>query len=695
MGRPKTRRNKGGATANSEVEENYEDARGSDVDTAEVVGSTAGEESSQDDRSVDGSVVKNKPFQFTKGVQPSRRKLAQQEANAFCIQMTVTSEERGQAGMPPPRYAWSEVVIRDIVQAWLPTEIHEVLITVPGEAIIFFAPRSQKRGLSREDAMELATHFPSQKHWVGKAVAITSRVINLFTARGYCHMAREYRKAKKAANNKASDGALKKKTSRVAARAVVSGRNTNANAAQAPSETSARTASWIEDQNSRGKRNDRRRPKRPRDGQGGRRRGQGPPGGGGGDDPGWDDWSDSPDEQDEDDARSYSTMSDTTRRGGTASQVSTVSGGGVRRRRPGRNQGKPNLPMYGSSKDEMTYHTWRCYVLGLRNHGHSDPSILTAIQNSLRGPAGEHYATLAARPWDPARGRQLDQVIADLDRHFGFATNYDGMMSELYKMRQEAFESVSYFGIRLQRQIAAIAGEYPDQMGPEDQERASRNRFYEGLRGELKHPLKYLVGRPEGATYSELIEEARRMEGRARGPVLPSEFNGPAPKKDTAAADGYPRNPKRTNYFQKIKGAYRPAVRAAHLEPAQTEEPEAPAREEADDEAEEDNYDDLLTSLAEVATGDPDEGSGFVVGLYKLGAEVERRTRVCYYCKSPDHLIRDCALFETAQEALNLRGGVEQKGNRPPAKKSSSWQPKPPSNNRSTSDTANPSSAQK
>ena len=109
-------------------------------------------------------------------------------------------------------------------------------------------------------------------------------------------------------------------------------------------------------------------------------------------------------------------------------------------------------------------------------------------------------------------------------------------------------------------------------MGPEDQERASRNRFYEGLRGELKHPLKYLVGCPKGATYSELIEEACRMEGGARGPVLPSEFNGPAQKKDVAAADGYPRNQKRTNYFQKIKGAYRPAVRAAHVEPAQNEE---------------------------------------------------------------------------------------------------------------------------
>ena len=311
----------------------------------------------------------------------------------------------------------------------------------------------------------------------------------------------------------------------------------------------------------------------------------------------------------------------------------------------------------------MTYHTWRCYVLGLRNAGHSDQSILTAIQNSLRGHAGEHYATLAARPWDPARGGQLDQVIADLDRHFGFATNYNGMMSELYKMKQEPYESVSYFGIRLQRQIAAIAGEYPHQMGPEDQERASRNRFYEGFRPELKNPLKYLVGRPEGATYSDLIEEARRMEGRARGPVLPTEFGSQATKKDGANTDGYPKNPRRANYFQKLKGAYRPGVRAAQVEPIVAEEPEMSAAEEADGEADDESCDDILNSLAEVATGEPDDGSGFIMGIFKVGAEVERKTRVCYYCKSPDHLIRDCDL---AKEALNPKGGVEQKGSCPP-----------------------------
>ena len=160
-------------------------------------------------------------------------------------------------------------------------------------------------------------------------------------------------------------------------------------------------------------------------------------------------------------------------------------------------------------------------------------------------------------------------------------------------MRQEPFETVSYFRIRLQRQIAAIAGKYSHQMGLEDQERASWNRFYEGLRSELKHPLKYLVGRPKGATYSDLIEEARRMEGLAV---------------------------------------------------------------------------DRCCQLNSMVQQDPDEGPLFVMGIYKVGAEVERRTSVCYYCKSPDHLIRDCALFETAQESLNIRGGVDQNGKLPPHK---------------------------
>ena len=182
--------------------------------------------------------------------------------------MTVTSEERGEAGAPLPRYAWTEVLIRDIIQSWLPAELHEVIITVPGEAILFFGRRSEKQELTREQAQDLATYFPAQRDWVGKKVAITARVTNFFTARGYSHMAREYRKAKKTASAKSTTGLSAKTTKkplRIAARTSTSVRNTNANAAQAPSDASDRTSSWVQEQNERNRRHDVRPVKRPQD----------------------------------------------------------------------------------------------------------------------------------------------------------------------------------------------------------------------------------------------------------------------------------------------------------------------------------------------------------------------------------------------------------------------------------------------
>ena len=274
MGRPKTRRNTGGAKAHPDTEDCYEDAvdredEDATVDTADEENCQVDDDQSQEGQSVDGSAVKEKPFQFKKGVQPSKRRVAQQEANAFCIQMTVTSEERGEAGAPLPRYAWTAVLIKDIIQSWLQVEIHEVLITIP-EAILFFGKRSEKQGLTREQAQDLATYFPAQRDWVGKKVAITARVINLFTARGYCHMAKEYRKAKKTANATSTAGRSSKtmtKPLRTAPRISTSARNINANAAQSSSNASDRTTSWVQEQNERNRRPDQRPVRRHQDGQ--------------------------------------------------------------------------------------------------------------------------------------------------------------------------------------------------------------------------------------------------------------------------------------------------------------------------------------------------------------------------------------------------------------------------------------------
>ena len=298
----------------------------------------------------------------------------------------------------------------------------------------------------------------------------------------------------------------------------------------------------------------------------------------------------------------------------------------------------------------------------------------------------------------PTEGRtviHLDQVVEDLDRHFGFSTNYDGMMSELYKMKQEPYELASFFGIWLQRQIAAIAGEYSDKMWPEEQGRYASEQFYKGLRPEIRNPLKYLMGRPGGLTYADLIEEARKMEGQARGPVLPTEFkNGGQPKRDPQGNTGYPRKPTWTTYFWKLKGSYAPGARVTQVHepkptPANTELEEDP---EADGDSKEEDISNIMSALAETATGDPDEGANFVAGIYKLGAEVEKRSRRCYSCKSPNHLMQECEKFKVAQASLNLKGGADQKGAAAPAKKNSGWPLKKPSGTHPTSNASMPSS---
>ena len=165
------------------------------------------------------------------------------------------------------------------------------------------------------------------------------------------------------------------------------------------------TTSWVQEQNERNRRHDQRPARRHQEGQKRRHRRADPPGGGGGgDDPGWSDWSDSQDDHhdNQEDARSYSTYSDTTRRGSARSGGSTISGAGGRRR-PARNQGKPNLPMYGSSKDEMTYPTWRCYVLGLRKSwtfGPINPNSHTEFSSWPRGRALCHVSckTMGSSP---------------------------------------------------------------------------------------------------------------------------------------------------------------------------------------------------------------------------------------------------------------------------------------------------------
>ena len=113
------------------------------------------------------------------------------------------------------------------------------------------------------------------------------------------------------------------------------------------------------------------------------------------------------DTKDEDDASSMFTNNICSSNQSTKLMAFICSGGGGHRHVG--NSGKLSLPMFGGTKDKITYHTRDCYVMGLKNNGHSDRAILLAFQHSLRGYAGEHYTTIAARSHDPAQRKHLGQ----------------------------------------------------------------------------------------------------------------------------------------------------------------------------------------------------------------------------------------------------------------------------------------------
>ena len=175
-------------------------------------------------------------------------------------------------------------------------------------------------------------------------------------------------------------------------------------------------------------------------------------------------------------------------------------------------------------------------------------------------------------------------------------------------MKREPYELASFFGIRLQRQIAAIAGEYPHKMQPEEQGRYASKQFYKDLKPEKRNPLKYLIGRSGGMTYADLIEEARKMGRQARGPVLPTEFKSSGqPKQYPQGNTGYPRKPTWMTYFRKLKGLYTPGARVAQvhkpeLVPADAGPEEDP---EADGDSKEEDISAIMTALTKTATGQP------------------------------------------------------------------------------------------
>ena len=105
----------------------------------------------------------------------------------------------------------------------------------------------------------------------------------------------------------------------------------------------------------------------------------------------------------------------------------------------------------------------------------------------------------------------MDKVLELLDGVFGRKTNPDVLMQDFYKITQDTKEKVSNFGIRLKIALDRILVFHPESLTPEEAAKKLKDRFYYGVRQNVREGLRYYYEVLQ-ADYTTLLTKARSIE---------------------------------------------------------------------------------------------------------------------------------------------------------------------------------------
>ena len=105
----------------------------------------------------------------------------------------------------------------------------------------------------------------------------------------------------------------------------------------------------------------------------------------------------------------------------------------------------------------------------------------------------------------------MDKVLELLDGVFGRKTNPDVLMQDFYKITQDTKEKVSNFGIRLKVALDRILVFHPESLTPEEAAKKLKDRFYYGVRQNVREGLRYYYEVLQ-ADYTILLTKARSIE---------------------------------------------------------------------------------------------------------------------------------------------------------------------------------------
>ena len=186
---------------------------------------------------------------------------------------------------------------------------------------------------------------------------------------------------------------------------------------------------------------------------------------------------------------------------------------------------------------------------------------------------------------------------------------------------------------------------------------------YEDLSPKYWWMLAHKVDCEHSSSYSDLLLAAWTLErpAEARDPLLP--------KTTTARGSNITHflRPGNLFPFQKLKGSHTLTTWSATVESNEAEE-DSGTKPEGEEKAKSSAGEDAETSSG---VGGADQSVGYIVHFANVVELYQRKSRNCFRCGSPDHLMKDCLedLSKTAQKvSLNAKEGIMKKGGWAPQK---------------------------
>ena len=102
-------------------------------------------------------------------------------------------------------------------------------------------------------------------------------------------------------------------------------------------------------------------------------------------------------------------------------------------------------------------------------------------------------------------------MVKCLAREYEGVTSSDTVFKEFYQLKQERGEKVQVFSIRLRDALANLSSRFLERVPREDHERMLRDRFFYGIKMEMRNSIQHLYDDVK-IMFGELLLKARRNE---------------------------------------------------------------------------------------------------------------------------------------------------------------------------------------